>query len=150
MGRPKGSVNRKDRGEVEFPESEEKRLEARRRIMDELRSVDREVLDGMSKTNRMRLTHVDGESLTLRQKQAAGAEYLAAVVGHPEYRLRLLEEAIKDPVSVLKIASSERPKEIHLEAEIQHSVVVVPSQMSALEWNEQVKTIEGEAIKEDW
>lgn len=143
MGRPKMSLNRKDRGEVVTPEERQEKVES-------LRAVDREVLDSMSKTNRMRLTHVDAESLTLRQKQAAGAEYLAAVVGHPEYRLRLLEEAIKDPVSVLKIASSERPKEIHLEADIQHSVVVVPAQMSALEWDTQVKTIEGEALKEDW
>ena len=30
------------------------------------------------------------------------------------------------------------------------SVVVVPAQMSALEWDTQVKTIEGEALKEDW
>ena len=143
MGRPKGSLNRQGRGEVVDPEVQIDKMET-------LRTVDREILDTMSRTNRMRLTHVDSESLTLRQKQAAGAEYLAAVVGHPEYRLRLLEEAIRDPVSVLKIASSERPKEVHIDAEIQHSVVVVPAQMSSLDWDAQVKTIEGETVKEDW
>lgn len=112
-------------------------------------SVDKEVLDGMGKTNRMRLTHAAEDSLTLRQKQAAGAEYLASLVSHPDIRKRLVAAAMMDPVAILKIASSERPKEIHLEAEIQHSVVVVPAQLSSEEWDKQVKSIEGEVIKEE-
>lgn len=118
-----------------------------------IEEMDREVLDGMGKLNRSRLTRSGEDSLTLRQKQAAGAEYLASLVAHPQVRKGLVAAALRDPLSILKIASSERPKEIHLEAEVQHSVVIVPSQQSVEEWEQQIRTIEanvleGEIIKE--
>jgi hypothetical protein len=141
VGRTKGAKNRPKEGLVSKEAVQG---------MNEYKDIDGEVLDAMSKTNRMRLTHSAEESLTLRQKQAAGAEYLASLVGHPEYRRRLLEASLKDPMAVLKIASSERPKEIHLEADIQHSVVVVPAQLTAKEWDANVLTIEGETVKEGW
>jgi hypothetical protein len=137
LPRPKGALNRDNRegGLVKLSPGE-------------ILAIDQEVLDGMSKTNRMRLTHVDSNSLTLRQKQAAGAEYLASLVGHPEFRKRITEEALKDPVSVLKIASSERPKEVHLEADIQHSIVVVPTMMNAKDWEAQVLTLDAGQMDE--
>jgi hypothetical protein len=141
MTRPSGALNRASRGEEEAG--------LNKRDPEEIKAIDREVLDGMSKLNRMRLTHVDADSLTLRQKQAAGAEFLAGTIGHPEIRRRIIEEGLRDPMTLLKIASSERPKEIHLEAEIQHSVVVVPAQMTAAEWDAEIKTLEGEVIKEE-
>jgi hypothetical protein len=98
----------------------------------------------------MRLTHSDPANLSLRQVQTAGAEFLASLVGHPEFRKRLVEEGLKDPVSILKIASSERPKEIHMESDVQLSVVVVPTQLTAAAWDAQVLTIEGETVKEGW
>ena len=116
----------------------------------EVEQVDYEVLGGMGKLNRSRLTRSDEDSLTLRQKQAAGAEYLASLIAHPRVRKELVEAAIRDPLAILKIASSERPKEIHLEADVQHSVVVVPAQQSAEEWESAVKTIQGEVLKEQW
>lgn len=137
MSRPKGAMNRDNRGEKEpFP-------------VETLKEIDGQVLDSMSKTNRMRLTHSDPNSLTLRQKQMAGAEYLAGLVGHPEYRRRLAAAALQDPVSVLKIASSERPKEVHVEGEVLHAVVVVPTQLTAEEWDKQIKTIEADTVTEE-
>ena len=116
---------------------------------DVIQKVDEDVLDGMSTTNRKKLTHASEDSLTLRQKQSAGAEWLASFVGHPAFRKRSIEEGLKDPIAFLKIASSERPKEIHMEADIQHSVVVVPAPQSEEEWKKSVQTLEGEVIKED-
>ena len=115
----------------------------------DIERIDREVLDGMGSTNRARLTRCSPDSLTLRQMQAAGAEFLASLVGHPEIRKGTISAAIKDPLAILKIASSERPKEIHLEAEVQHSVVVVPAQQTPEEWDASVKVIEGVVIKDE-
>ena len=116
---------------------------------EEILKIDSEVLDGMGSLNRGRLTKAAPESLTLRQMQAAGAEFLAGLVAHPSIRKGVIEAAIKDPVAILKIASSERPKEVHLEAEVNHSVVVVPAQQTPEEWEKQVRVIEGEVLKEE-
>ena len=116
---------------------------------EEILKIDSEVLDGMGSLNRGRLTKAAPESLSLRQMQAAGAEFLASLVAHPAIRKGVIEAAIKDPVAILKIASSERPKEVHMEADINHSVVVVPAQQTPEEWEKQVKVIEGEIIKEE-
>jgi len=116
---------------------------------EEIQRIDAEVLDGMGSLNRGRLTKASPESLTLRQMQAAGAEFLAGLVAHPSIRKGVIEAAIKDPVAILKIASSERPKEVHLEAEVNHSVVVVPAQQTPEEWEKQVRVIEGEVLKEE-
>ena len=70
-------------------------------------------------------------------------------MAHPSIRKGVIEAAIKDPVAILKIASSERPKEVHLEAEVNHSVVVVPAQQTPEEWEKQVRVIEGEVLKEE-
>ena len=114
---------------------------------EEILKIDAEVLDGMGSLNRGRLTKAAPESLTLRQMQAAGAEFLASLVAHPSIRKGVIEAAIKDPVAILKIASSERPKEVHLEAEVNHSVVVVPAQQTPEEWEKQVKVIESDFIE---
>ena len=116
---------------------------------EEILKIDAEVLDGMGSLNRGRLTKASPDTLTLRQMQAAGAEFLAGLVAHPSIRKGVIEAAIKDPVAILKIASSERPKEVHLEAEVNHSVVVVPAQQTPEEWEKQVKVIEGEVLKEE-
>ena len=116
---------------------------------EEILKIDAEVLDGMGSLNRGRLTKASPDTLTLRQMQAAGAEFLAGLVAHPSIRKGVIEAAIKDPVVILKIASSERPKEVHLEAEVNHSVVVVPAQQTPEEWEKQVKVIEGEVLKEE-
>ena len=116
---------------------------------EEILKIDAEVLDGMGSLNRGRLTKAAPESLTLRQMQAAGAEFLAGLVAHPSIRKGVIEAAIKDPVAILKIASSERPKEVHLEAEVNHSVVVVPAQQTPEEWEKQVRVLEGEVLKEE-
>lgn len=116
---------------------------------EEILKIDAEVLDGMGSLNRGRLTKASPDTLTLRQMQAAGAEFLAGLVAHPSIRKGVIEAAIKDPVAILKIASSERPKEVHLEAEVNHSVVVVPAQQTPEEWEKQVRVIEGEVLKEE-
>ena len=116
---------------------------------EEILKIDAEVLDGMGSLNRGRLTKASPDTLTLRQMQAAGAEFLAGLVAHPSIRKGVIEAAIKDPVAILKIASSERPKEVHLEAEVNHSVVVVPAQQTPEEWEKQVSIIEGEIVKEN-
>ena len=116
---------------------------------EEILKIDAEVLDGMGSLNRGRLTKASPDTLTLRQMQAAGAEFLASLVAHPSIRKGVIEAAIKDPVAILKIASSERPKEVHLEAEVNHSVVVVPAQQTPEEWEKQVRVIEGEVLKEE-
>ena len=149
MPRPPGALNRANRGDMSKKGQNGDTSEERVQKLEQIRQIDGEVLDGMSKTNRMRLTHSDPANLSLRQVQTAGAEFLASLVGHPEFRKRLVEEGLKDPVSLLKIASSERPKEIHMEADITHSVVVVPTQMTAADWDAQILTIEGETVKED-
>lgn len=146
MPRTKGVLNRASRC-VQSKDMSTEHVQKK----EEIEQIDSEVLDAMSRTNRMRLTHADVDSLTLRQKQAAGAEYLAAMVGHPEYRKRLAQAALQDPMTLLKIASSERPKEIHLEAEIQHNVVVVPTQLSAEDWEDKIKTIENGKVQDaEW
>ena len=116
---------------------------------EEIQRIDAEVLDGMGSLNRGRLTKSAPDTLTLRQMQAAGAEFLAGLVAHPSIRKGVIEAAIKDPVAILKIASSERPKEVHLEAEVNHSVVVVPAQQTPEEWEKQVRVLEGEVLKEE-
>ena len=116
---------------------------------EEIQKIDAEVLDGMGSLNRGRLTKASPDTLTLRQMQAAGAEFLAGLVAHPSIRKGVIEAAIKDPVAILKIASSERPKEVHLEAEVNHSVVVVPAQQTPEEWEKQVRVIECEVLKEE-
>jgi len=144
-------LNRASRGVQKEPVSTESVRSAEAEQTCNIEQVDSEVLDAMSRTNRMRLTHADVDSLTLRQKQAAGAEYLAAMVGHPEFRKKLAQAALQDPMTLLKIASSERPKEIHLEAEIQHNVVVVPTQLSAEDWEDKIKTIENGKVQDaEW
>jgi len=142
MPRTKGVLNRATRDAS--PREEKNQVD-----MGLVKDIDGQVLESMSKTNRMRLTHSDPTSLSLRQAQTAGAEFLANLVGHPEFRKNLIVAGLKDPMSLLKIASSERPKEIHMEADIQHSVVVVPAQLSAEDWTKQVNTIEGETLKEE-
>ena len=116
---------------------------------EEVERIDYEVLSGMSDLNRKRLTHADPATLTLRQLQTAGAEFIASLAGHPRIRKSTIEAAIKDPIAIQKIASSERPKEVHMEADINHSVVVVPAQQSAEEWERQVRVIEVEVLKEE-
>ena len=116
---------------------------------EEILKIDAEVLDGMGSLNRGRLTKAAPESLTLRQMQGAGSAWLASFVGHPDFRKRAIEAGMQDPIAFLKIASSERPKEVHLEAEVNHSVVVVPAQQTPEEWEKQVKFIEGEVLKEE-
>ena len=143
MSRPKGALNRSKRGAVHEPERSTNAEQA-----PDLLQMDREVLDGMGKTNRMRLTHSDAGSLSLRQQQAAGAEYLASLISHPEIRKRLAEEGLRDPMTLLKIASSERPKEVHLEADIQHSVVVVPAQLTAAAWDAEILALEDKTEEE--
>jgi len=151
MPRPPGALNRANRGDTYKKGPNIDTSEERVKKLAEIRQIDGEVLDAMSKTNRMRLTHSDPANLSLRQVQTAGAEFLASLVGHPEFRKRLVEEGLKDPVSILKIASSERPKEIHMEADIQHSVVVVPTQLSAADWEDKIKTIqENQTIEAEW
>ena len=114
---------------------------------EEILKIDSEVLDGMGSLNRGRLTKASPESLTLRQMQGAGSAWLASFVGHPDFRKRAIEAGMQDPIAFLKIASSERPKEVHLEAEVNHSVVVVPAQQTPEEWEKQVKTIESDFIE---
>ena len=116
---------------------------------EEILKIDAEVLDGMGSLNRGRLTKAAPESLTLRQMQGAGSAWLASFVGHPDFRKRAIEAGMQDPIAFLKIASSERPKEVHLEAEVNHSVVVVPAQQTPEEWEKQVSIIEGEIVKEN-
>ena len=58
---------------------------------EEILKIDAEVLDGMGSLNRGRLTKAAPESLTLRQMQAAGAEFLAGLVAHPSIRKGLLK-----------------------------------------------------------
>ena len=114
---------------------------------EEILKIDAEVLDGMGSLNRGRLTKASPDTLTLRQMQGAGSAWLASFVGHPDFRKRAIEAGMEDPIAFLKIASSERPKEVHLEAEVNHSVVVVPAQQTPEEWEKQVKVIESDFIE---
>jgi hypothetical protein len=98
------------------------------------REVDRDVLEGMDREGRNLLTQHSGDGLSLRKKQKAGAEYLATLVGHPKFRERFLEWAMENPGDAYKIASSERPKEIHVEEDIRQMVVLVPASTTESEW----------------
>ena len=152
MPRPKGSENRSRRGAVNTwpqPGLTLEELVAKEAHKLAISQIDQEVLAGMSSTNHNRLTRMDPAKLSMRQRQTAGAEYLAGLVGHPAMRKRIAEEGLKDPMTILKIASSERPKELHVEGEIRHSVVVVPTQLTAEAWDAQIKTIEGELVNEE-
>lgn len=114
----------------------------------EVLAVDKDVLDSLPRTTSLRLNKIDPDTLTLKQRQRVGAEWLAEVLTHPVMRRRIIEEGIKDPITLLKIGSQERPKELHVEQEINHNVVVVPARMDEMEWNaavdaEVLKTEEG-------
>lgn len=96
--------------------------------------IDAEVLDAMPRDQRMRLTHMDWEGMTLRQRQRAGAEYLASLVNHPRVRREVAKWALSCPGEAMKLAASERPKEIHIDQQINHQIVVVPAAASEQEW----------------
>lgn len=106
---------------------------------DEVRLVDREVLQVMPVELRKRLTIASPDRMTLRQMHNAGGAYLASLVCHPSVRRRVVEAAIRDPLAVLKIASSERPKESLVEIDTHKTVVVLPAQVEPGEWDKQAQ-----------
>lgn len=116
------------------------------RVMELAKRIDGEVLDAMPREQRMRLTHMDWENMTLRQRQRAGAEYLSTLVNHPDVRRATALWAVQCPGEAQKLAASERPKEIHIEQDVKHQIVVVPAAASEQEWLKNV--IDAEPIDE--
>ena len=111
-----------------------------------IEQVDREILNSLPPNTKRKLTRTDPDLLTLRQRQRVGAEWLAEVLTHPLMRQRILEEGLKDPITLLKIASQERPKELHIEQDVNHNVVVVPARMDEKEWN---AAVDAEIVKSE-
>jgi hypothetical protein len=156
MTRPAGAVNRSNRGKchearwggkLKAPLTLEEMSEEERQ-QEAIRQIDHEVLASMSPTNHHRLTQVDPNNLGPRQLQAAGAEYRAALANHPAMRRRTVVEALADPMTFTKIVSSESPKELHIDAEVKHSIVVVPAQLTAEAWDAEVLALEDKSDEE--
>lgn len=103
--------------------------------------VDKEVLKAMPNELRHRLTMVSHDRMTLRQMHNAGGAYLATLACHPLIRQRVVESALANPLTFLKIASSERPKESLVEVDTHKTVVVLPAQVGPGEWDRQAKNL---------
>ena len=155
MPRPTGALNRKNRGATSpwgkapwpAPLTLEEMSEEQRK-QEEIKQIDREVLQSMSDVNHRRLTQTDPAKLGPRQLQTAGAEYRAALANHPAMRKRVVAEALADPMTFTKIVSSESPKELHIDAEVKHSIVVVPAQLTAEAWDAEVLALEDKSDEE--
>ena len=114
-------------------------------ISDEALNLARGLVDGLS-DNMKQLVKFGGEhSLTPRQKQKLASEVAVSLFMQPLFRHRYADWCLQNPGEAAKLALSQVPKEIHIEQNVNHSVVLLPAGMSSEQWlaaNEQIEDAE--------
>ena len=99
--------------------------------------VQKNLVEGLSTQMRNLVMFAGEHSLTSRQKQKLASEAMVSLMLQPEYRIRFVDWALKNPGDAAKLMASQIPKEIHIEQTTQHNVVLLPPSMSVEEWQEQ-------------
>ncbi len=109
--------------------------------------VQKNLVDGLS-TNLKNLVKYGGEhSMSSRQKQKLASEAMVSLMMQPEYRIRFVDWALKNPGDAAKLMATQIPKEIHIEQTTQHNIVILPPSISAEEWlAENDRTVDAEVI----
>ena len=89
-----------------------------------------------SLSDRMKqLAKFGGEhSMTSRDKQKMASEVMVGLFMQPVYRERFADWALKNPGEAAKLAATQIPKEISIEQNVHHNVVILPPSMSAEAW----------------
>ena len=72
--------------------------------------------------------------MSSRQKQKLASEAMVSLMMQPEYRIRFVDWALKNPGDAAKLMATQIPREIHIEQTTQHNVVILPPSISAEEW----------------
>jgi len=99
--------------------------------------VQHNLVDGLSTQMKQLVLFAGEHSLTSRQKQKLASEAMVSLMLQPEYRIRFVDWALKNPGDAAKLMASQIPKEIHIEQTTQHNVVILPPSMSVEEWQAQ-------------
>ena len=114
-------------------------------ISSEAFDLARGLVDSLS-ANMKQLVKFGGEhTMTPRQKQKLASEVAVSLFMQPLFRDRYADWCLQNPGEAAKLALSQVPKEIHIEQNVQHSIVVLPAGQTAEQWmkeNEQVEDAE--------
>lgn len=109
--------------------------------------VQKNLVEGLS-TSLKNLVKYGGEhSMSSRQKQKLASEAMVSLMMQPEYRIRFVDWALKNPGDAAKLMATQIPREIHIEQTTQHNIVILPPSISAEEWlAENDRTVDAEVI----
>lgn len=99
--------------------------------------VQHNLVNGLSTQMKNLVLFAGEHSLSSRQKQKLASEAMVSLMLQPEYRIRFVDWALKNPGDAAKLMASQIPKEIHIEQTTQHNVVILPPSMSVEEWQAQ-------------
>lgn len=100
----------------------------------EAQMVAKEVLDTMEHDLKLSLTRTDERLLSYRQKQKANAEFLNSLLLHQTFREKLVQFYLDHPDEAMKKVVATLPKELHVEEDHRHMVVLLTDQQTPDQW----------------
>ena len=107
--------------------------------------VQKNLVEGLSTSMKQLVKFGGDHSMTSRQKQKLASEAMVSLMMQPEYRMRFVDWALKNPGEAAKLMATQIPKEIHIEQTTQHNIVILPPSMTSEEWlkeNDEVEDAE--------
>jgi len=114
-------------------------------VSEEAKELARGLVEGLSTNMRQLVKFGNDLSMTPRQKQKLASEISVSLFMQPLWRARFADWSMENPGEAAKLALSQVPKEIHVEQNVNHSVVLLPAGMSSEEWlarNEEIEEAE--------
>ena len=96
--------------------------------------VQKNLVEGLSTSLKTLVKYGGEHAMSSRQKQKLASEAMVSLMMQPEYRIRFVDWALKNPGDAAKLMATQIPREIHIEQTTQHNVVILPPSISAEEW----------------
>jgi hypothetical protein len=104
--------------------------------------VQKNLVEGLSSQLKQLVKFGGDHSMTSRAKQKLASEAMVSLMMQPEYRIRFVDWALKNPGEAAKLMATQIPKEIHIEQTTQHNIVILPPSMTSQEWLDQNNQVE--------
>ena len=103
-------------------------------VSDEAVELSRALVKGLSSSLQQVLKFGGEQCLGPRQKQKLASEVMVSLFMQPVYREKFADWALKNPGEAAKLAATQIPKEISIEQNVHHNVVILPPAMTAEAW----------------
>lgn len=108
--------------------------------------VQKNLVEGLSTSLKTLVKYGGEHSMSSRQKQKLASEAMVSLMMQPEYRIRFVDWALKNPGDAAKLMATQIPKEISIEHTETRNIVILPPSMSAEQWLEDNNKIEDAEI----